>query len=214
MAKLLERRRRILRAYAEGAYSDEQLTEKLGQIDAEIRLAQPAPQASLEEAVELLSDLPSLWKEATAQERQRLIAPLIDRAYIDVELRSIAAIAPTPAFRSLLQGALEHVAQPTCFLVDATKEIDWAQWWRWWRRGRIELPVQRRAGPRRYRHFRRLILVRWAVAGPASPDAADKLRRSVSASDRSTPTDRRRSTARRGEACGRRHRVIYAARAT
>lgn len=44
----------------------------------------------------------------------------------------------------------------------------------WWRRGRVELPVQRGARLRSYRRFRRFVLDRWAVAGPASPDRADE----------------------------------------
>ncbi len=40
------------------------------------------------------------------------------------------------AFRSLLKNALDNIAQPTCVLIEATEEVDWAQWWTWWRRGR------------------------------------------------------------------------------
>ena len=83
----------------------------------------------------------------------------------------------------------------------------------WWRRGRVELPVQRRANQRYYRRIRRFVLVRRATAGASVPDRADGLGRSVSASDRSTPANRRRTTVRRGETCGRRRCVSYAARA-
>ena len=82
----------------------------------------------------------------------------------------------------------------------------------WWRRGRFELPVQKRANQRSYRLFRRLLLVRKAAAGAPAPDKADGLRRSVSASDRSTRTNRRRSAARPSEACGRRHCVLVTQR--
>lgn len=56
--------------------------------------AQPASQPSVEEAAALFSDLPALWSEATNAERQRPLAPLIDRVYVDVETRRIAAITP------------------------------------------------------------------------------------------------------------------------
>ena len=65
----------------------------------------------------------------------------------------VAGLAPTLAFRSLLQSALGNSTQSTCVLVEATKEIDWALD-SWWRRGRVELPVQRRARLRYYRHVR------------------------------------------------------------
>ena len=144
--------------------------KKLAEIDAAIQAATPTETVSLSAAADLLSDLPRLWDAATLEERQRLIAPLIDRVYVDIDLRCIAAIDPTPAFRSLLEGAVQTIAQPTFVLIEATKDVDWAQWWTWWRRGRVELPVQRRAKLRSYRRFRRLVLVRWVVAGPAVPD--------------------------------------------
>jgi hypothetical protein len=119
---LLERRKRLYRAYSQGeAYSEEAFNRKLADLDAQIRAAQPVSQPGLEDAVALLSDLPGLWQEATSQERQRLMAPLIERAYIDVEPRRIAAIVPTPAFGPLLENALGEIAQPSGILVDAAK---------------------------------------------------------------------------------------------
>ena len=211
LPRLLERRKRLLRAFAEDAYTEEQFNRKLADLDAQIRLAQPVSVPGLEEAVALLSDLPALWPEATSEERQRLIAPLIERAYIDVELRCIAAIAPTPAFRLLLEGALTRTRHAACLVLSPEQA---AEWWRWWRRGRIELPVQRRAGLRSYRRIRQM----FSSGGP-SPARHRRtepmsLRRPVSASGRRTPTNRRRTTAHRGEACGRRHCVSYAAKAS
>ena len=75
----------------------------------------------------LLADMPRLWPAATSRERQRLLAPLIERSYIDVEYRCVAESAPAPAGRLLLQNALRNVAQPICVLVEAAEEIDWAQ---------------------------------------------------------------------------------------
>jgi len=175
LSTLLERCKKLFRAHAEGeAYTEERFNRKLADLDAQIRAAQPVSQPGIEDAAALLSDLPALWNEATSEERQRLIAPLVERAYLDVELRCIAAIVPTPAFRTLLQNALDEITQPTCVLVEATADVDWAPWWTWWRRGRVELPVQRKANLRSYRHIRRLVLVRWAGAGPSSPGRADR----------------------------------------
>ena len=58
----------------------------------------------------LLSDLPSLWSEATPDERRRLVAPLIERVYIDVESKRVSGIVPAPAFRALLEAAMQRTA--------------------------------------------------------------------------------------------------------
>jgi len=139
---LMEKRRRVARAYADGAFSEGEYVVRLNDIDARIRVAQPVSQPSVEEAAVLLADLPALWTEATNEERHRLIAPLIERVYIDVESRRIAAITPAPVFRSLLEGALEETGRSACVLLPA-EVANQPDWWTWWRRGRIELPVQR-----------------------------------------------------------------------
>ena len=204
ISTLMEQRRRLIRVYTRGQMSDAEYDAKLTDLDARIRTAQPVSLPGVEAAAALLSDLPTFWQEATPGERRRLVTPFIERAYIDVEARRIAAITPAPGFRSLLDGALRCTREAACLVVSHEQA---AKGWRWWRRGRVELPVQRRAGLRYYRRVRRLVLVRWAVAGSASPDRADGLRRSVSASDRSTPAGWRCTTARRGEACGQRRYI-------
>jgi hypothetical protein len=141
IGRLQPERKRVVRTFLDESITEEEYRRRLVEIDSQIRTAQPVVQAGIEDAAALLSDLPALWPEATSGERQQLIAPLIERSYIDVEYRCIAAIAPTPAFRSLLKNALNHLAQPTCVLVEATDEIDWAQWWTWWRRGRRRLSL-------------------------------------------------------------------------
>ena len=82
--------------------------------------------------------------------------PFVERFFIDIEEKLIGAITPSPAFRMLLlDGVLKHNAQAPCRLLSPEQRGDWAEWWSWWRRGRIELPVQRRAALRFYRRIRR-----------------------------------------------------------
>jgi len=85
-----------------------------------------------------------LWAEAEPDERRRLVAPLIERVYVDIESRRIGAFTPSPAFRSLLQGALQRTrgSQAVILSPDETESLEMMAWWR---RGRIELPVQRTA---------------------------------------------------------------------
>jgi len=153
--KLLAKRKRVVRAYLDENIDENEYRRRLSELDAQLQAAQPADLPSVEEASALLADLPALWAEATGEERQRLISSMIERVYVDIEFHCIAAITPTPAFRSLLKAAVDQDAQSTCILVEGTKEVDWAEWWTWWRRGRVELPVQRRARLRSYRCVRR-----------------------------------------------------------
>ncbi len=69
------------------------------------------------EVAALLRDITMVWKEATTEEKGRLIAPLIERAYIELETKRIGAITPAPAFRSLLDVAMQRTAgQPAVLL--------------------------------------------------------------------------------------------------
>jgi hypothetical protein len=132
IAALMEKRRRLIQAYADGGFSEAEYLRRRAQLDAQIREAEPASQPSVEEAAQLLADLPRLWREATNEERRRLIAPLIERVYVDMAVRRIAAITPTPEFRWLLEGALEErqAASP-----NGGSPQDWS----WWRRGRTSV---------------------------------------------------------------------------
>jgi site-specific DNA recombinase len=70
-------RRRVARAYGDGAYADAEYEARLAEIDARIRSAVDVPASTVEEAADLLADLPSVWDEATPTERRKLIAPLV-----------------------------------------------------------------------------------------------------------------------------------------
>lgn len=144
LSGLLEQRRRLPRAYADGAFSEAEYTARLAQIDGRIHAAQPACLPTVGEAAALFSNLGALWDEATAEEQRRLISPLVERVYIDIESRRIGAITPAPAFRSLLEGALEQSGRSACVLLPADV-ANQPELWTWWRRGRIELPVQKKA---------------------------------------------------------------------
>jgi len=144
LSGLLEQRRRLARAYADGAFSEAEYTARLAQIDGRILAAQPACLPSVGDAAALFSNLGALWDEATAEEQRRLVSPLVERVYIDIETRRVGAITPAPAFRSLLQGALEQSGRSACVLLPA-EVANQPELWTWWRRGRIELPVQKKA---------------------------------------------------------------------
>ncbi|MGB2695641.1 MAG: recombinase family protein, partial [Dehalococcoidia bacterium] len=93
-AKLQSKRTRVVRAFMDGNVEEAEYRRRLGDIDAQIEAAHPASLPSVEEAAALFGDLPALWEEANSEERQRLVAPLIDRIYIDLQERLVAAIVP------------------------------------------------------------------------------------------------------------------------
>src|SRR5919106_3877127 len=104
--ELQEKRRRISRAYAEGAFSDAEFQAKLDEIDVQLRLTNPMELPTLEEAAQLFESIPQIWEEATPEERRNLMSPLVERVYVDMECSMIGAIRPVLAFRKLLEGAM------------------------------------------------------------------------------------------------------------
>lgn len=142
VASLQERKRRVYQIHEDGGYRDDvEYKAKLADVEAQIRQAQPAPLVRIEECLGLFQDLSALWCEATLEERSRLIAPLVERVYVDIETRRVAAITPAEGFDSLLNGVLQQPDWSSCVLLPA-EAANQPDWWTWWRRGRIELPVQ------------------------------------------------------------------------
>ena len=59
-----------------------------------------------EEAGKLLESLPTLWKEASLNERWRILLSMLDAVYVDtVEEKAIVAIRPKPAFMPIFEIA-------------------------------------------------------------------------------------------------------------
>ncbi|MBI4302288.1 MAG: recombinase family protein [Chloroflexi bacterium] len=117
IAALKKQRQRIARAYGDGAYTDEEYERRLAEIDANIQLAIPVMLPSVEEAAELINNLPRLWQEALPDERRRLVGPLIDRVYLDLKSKRISGIRPRPGFGELLVNAVRRTTRSTCVLL-------------------------------------------------------------------------------------------------
>ena len=62
--EILEKRRRVSRAYAEGAFTDGEFEQKLAEIDALIARTPVTDFPTLEEAAALFQNIPALWMEA------------------------------------------------------------------------------------------------------------------------------------------------------
>ncbi|MFQ6027729.1 MAG: recombinase family protein [Dehalococcoidia bacterium] len=102
--ELQVRRRRLARAYADGAFNDTEYEKRLAEIDASLRLTENVELPTLEEAAQLFADIPQLWEEATPEERRKLLDPLIERVYVDLESSLIGAIVPCRLFAGCWTG--------------------------------------------------------------------------------------------------------------
>ena len=140
--ELQERRRRISRAYAEGASSDVAYEQKLAEVDALIRSTNVMGLPTIQEVAELFENIPTLWMEATPAERRMLLSPLIERVYVDMGTKLVGAITPVPAFRTIPKGAMTRTDNSPVALLSG-EETDETKVWSWWRRGRVELPVHK-----------------------------------------------------------------------
>ena len=80
-------------------------------------MTQVSTTIELDEVAELLENLSALWDAANPDERRRLLRTVVEAVYVDIESRRIAAIAPVPAFRALIESAIERTADPSAVLI-------------------------------------------------------------------------------------------------
>ena len=116
-----EKRRRLSRAYADGAFSDAEYEVRLGDLDAHLQAAAPVTLPTLEHAAELFAHLPRLWRRASNDERMQLVQPLVDRVFIDLESKRIGGIQPTPEFHELLELAVRRKDRSASSRVSTTR---------------------------------------------------------------------------------------------
>ena len=99
--ELREKRRRLGKAYANEAFGDTEYEMRLAEIDRQLEQASVTTPPDVEDAVQLFSNLPMLWNEATMDERRSLLKTLVELVYVDIKTKRVTAIKPTPAFRVL-----------------------------------------------------------------------------------------------------------------
>ncbi len=124
-AELRNRLRKLGVAYVETGMSDARYRHRKAELEDQIKAASAVVPPSYEEAAALLLDLEALWKEATPEERRKLISPLIERVYVDMELKLVGAITPTPAFRALLRCAVQRAAPTSSWSLKRTCKGRW-----------------------------------------------------------------------------------------
>ena len=114
---LRAKKQRLARAYANGGFTLADYEARMAALDAEIRLSEADVPVEAAEVVALLSDLPGLWNEATPDERRQLVAPLVERVYVDVASKRLCGIVPVPALRALLEAGMERTAGSSAALI-------------------------------------------------------------------------------------------------
>ena len=90
---------------------------RLAAIDSEIRHASGTTPIEADEVAALLGELPALWEEATPDERRRLVAPVVERVFVDVETKRISGLVPMPGFRTLLGAGMQKTADHAAVLL-------------------------------------------------------------------------------------------------
>ena len=142
-----EKLRRLAQAYVDGHYPEDQYHQGKRRLELELEsLAVPEVSAA-EEAGRLLSDLPTLWRDADLEERRNLLLAMLDAVYVETkELKQVVAIQPKPAFEPVFQLATAREGSGVVLIKEppeASTEPEAADSCSWWRRGRVELPVQK-----------------------------------------------------------------------
>jgi len=95
-----------------------------------------------------------LWAGATPKERRKLLLAMLDAVYVDAkEEKRIVGIKPKPPFRPIFQVATTKEGSGVVLMKEPPDSGPEAPCF-WWRRGRVELPVQRKLPDWLYRFSR------------------------------------------------------------
>ena len=118
VSELEAARLRLGRSYRDKTVTEEGYDRELEELDAQLRMAQLSTTIELDEVAELLGNLPTLWSEATMDERRRLLRTLVETVYVDIGSQKIVGIAPVPVFRTLIESGIGRIAGCPAVLID------------------------------------------------------------------------------------------------
>jgi len=154
-AKVVERLRRLGRAYVDGLFPDTEYHRQKHALETELEsLIVPEVHAAAE-AGRLITQLPELWECATLAERHELLVRMLDGVYVDMRgCKSVVAIKPKPAFKAVLQVATTRAGSGITLISKEPPEGDRngssngssiEHMCSWWRRGRVESANEHRS---------------------------------------------------------------------
>jgi site-specific DNA recombinase len=139
-----QRLRRLGQVYLDNLVTPEEYQRQKRQIEEKLASLVVPELESVQQAANLLEDLPQLWEEATLGERWKILQATMESVYVDpVEEKSIVALKPKPAFRGLFQIATTKEGSGVVLYNEKapafSESSDEMTPCLWWRRGRVEL---------------------------------------------------------------------------
>ena len=143
--KTQEKLRRMAKAYIDGVFPDEEYHRQRKLLELELEsLVVPGANAAAE-AGKIIADLPRLWDGANEEEKRKLLLTMLDAVYVDSrEEKAIVAIKPKPPFRPIFEIATTKKDSNVILIKEPPSQSE-ALSCSWWRRGRVELPVQKKS---------------------------------------------------------------------
>ena len=133
-----DRMERARRLYVEGDYTWAEYTKIRNETEGLLAGAYIPEFDDAVEAGKLLSDFRNLRQCASVAKRNRLLRTMLHAVYVDSERKQVIGLAPKQAFLAPIMAMADRC---DVAVMDATRECFSRKWWR---RGRVELPVQKR----------------------------------------------------------------------
>jgi DNA invertase Pin-like site-specific DNA recombinase len=139
-----QRLKRLGQVYLDNLVTPEEYQRQKRQIEEKLGSLVVPELESVQQAANLLEDLPQLWEEATLGERWKILQAMLEGVYVDpVEEKAIVALKPKPAFQGLFQiattkegsGVILYNEKAPAFS-ESSDELTACLWWR---RGRLHL---------------------------------------------------------------------------
>ncbi len=170
-SQIQEKLRRMARAYVDNLFPDEEYHRQKRLLEMELESLVIPQAGAAEEAGKLIMDLPRLWAGANLPERRRLLLTMLDAVYVDAkEEKSIVAIKPKPAFYPIFEVVTTKQDAKVTLIKEPPDSSDPEARCLWWRRGRVELPVQKKIVQNVLQAYPAFDLVRPARTGTVRPN--------------------------------------------
>ena len=139
--------KRLGKTYRDGLVDDDEYDLQQRVLKTQLdSLVVPEERSTLQ-AGHLLENLPLLWEKANPQERHSILSGFLECVYVDLQKPgTVVGIKPKPQFMGLFQF-MQTKPEPAVTAENRSSEsqedseLDLTGWWR---RGRVELPVQKR----------------------------------------------------------------------
>ena len=110
-------RNRLAITFNDQTIEESEYMRRKAELDRQAQQIAPVADVTMQEAVEVFANFPALWAEATPEEQNRLLAPLVDAAWIDICTRRIAGLSPTPAFTQIVESATQNAGSARCMVL-------------------------------------------------------------------------------------------------